>query len=127
MYIRNMKRLFILGAFLTPLKIYSQLSEGQYTYSNNDLSLSLTISDGGWAISKATITRNLTGKTITGAGEWFKVNMNGADEDYKGPEGWYQFENSECFYEFNEPSNELKLTEGCGQNEQKTYLLKLKQ
>jgi hypothetical protein len=122
-----MKKITILLAiaFLSSFTSFAQISEGKFTYSNNELSLTFTTIDGGWGLSDIVITYKNTGKTATGVGEWFKVNMNGADPDYSGPEGWYQFETTECYFEFNTPSDTLLLMEGCKNMADKKYELKL--
>lgn len=101
----------------------AQLNEGIYKYANDLISLSFTCADSGWILSDVVVTNKKTGSTVTGAGEWFKINMNGVDPDYSGPEAWYQFETKECFYEFDEPSEKLVLREGCGTAEAKEYVL----
>jgi hypothetical protein len=71
------------------------------------------------------ITHAATGKSVTGFGEWLKINRNGVDADYSGPDGWYQIEANGCDYEFNEPGDKLELSESCA-GKSKTYILTLK-
>lgn len=88
---------------------YSQLSDGNYTFKNADFTLSFTIASDGWEMNDVVLTNMKTGKKENAIGEWFKVNMNGADADYSGPEGWYQFQTTQCNYDFNVPTSKLIL------------------
>jgi hypothetical protein len=121
------KILLLLSTFLLTFTVYAQIEEGNYRYSNEEISLTFTIIDGGWAISEVVLTHKKTGKSSTGTGEWFKLNMNGVDPGYNGPEGWYQFETKDCYYEFNEPTKTLILVEGCKANDSKKYTLKIEE
>ena len=108
---------------------FSQMDDGKYKFANNEITLSFTITGDGWQIKEIKITNNTTKKIVTGQGEWFRVNLNGVDADYDGPEGWYQIQTSECNYEFNVPSNKLTLSQyDCkkGIKEKKYQLLKNK-
>ena len=109
--------------FISTSSLIAQLNEGIYRYANDHILLSFRCADSGWILSDVVVTNKKTGSTVTGAGEWFKINMNGVDPDYSGPEAWYQFETKECFYEFDEPSEKLVLREGCGTAEAKEYVL----
>ncbi len=108
---------------ITTTSMYAQLEEGIYRYENDLVSLSFNSADNGWILSDVVVTNKKTGIIMTGAGEWFRVNMNAVDADYSGPEAWYQFETKECSYEFDEPSDKLVLREGCGTAEAKEYVL----
>jgi len=104
---------------------FSQLGQGSYSYSNNEISLSFSTIDDGWGMENIIITHAATGKSVTGFGEWFRVNKNGIDGEYTGPDGWYQIEANGCNYEFNEPGDKLELSEECN-GKSKTYILTLK-
>ncbi len=117
--------LLLISIFLVSLSSQAQKGEGKYHYANDEISLTFTVIDGGWGLSEVVFTNKKTGKSTTGVGEWFKLNMNGVDPDYNGPEGWYQFETQECYYEFNEPHETLSLLEGCGTSDDKEYTLNL--
>jgi len=119
---RNLTTLLFL-VLITTTSMNAQLGDDIYRYENDLVSLSFNSSDNGWILSDVVFTNKKTGIIMTGAGEWFRVNMNGVDEDYSGPEAWYQFETKECFYEFDEPSEKLVLREGCGTAEAKEYVL----
>jgi hypothetical protein len=56
------------------------------------------------------IQNHVSKKNDKGSGEWFRVNIHGADPEYDGPLGWYQFQTTNCNYSFNEPSSELVLS-----------------
>ena len=88
---------------------FSQMDNGNYVYKNSDFTLSFTIENGGWEISNIILLNNKTGKKEKGSGIWFKVNRNGADADYSGPDGWYQFQTSKCNFSFDEPTSKLIL------------------
>jgi hypothetical protein len=96
-------------AFFTLGYSFSQMEDGHYTYSNSEFTLMFTIGDGGWEIYEIILIKNSIDGSMAGIGEWFKVNMNGVDEDYNGPEGWYQFQTDDCRYDFNEAKDELRL------------------
>jgi hypothetical protein len=104
---------------------FSQMNDGKYKFANNEITLSFTITDDGFQIKEIKITNNTTKKIVTGEGEWFTVNTNGADSE--GPNAWYQIQTAECNYEFNVPSNKLTLSQyDCkkGLKEKKYQLLK---
>jgi hypothetical protein len=103
----------------------AQIGDDNYTYSNNEITLSFSTTDNGWSMENIIITHAATGKSVTGFGEWFKINRNGVDADYSGPDGWYQIEANGCDYEFNEPGDKLELSESCA-GKSKTYILTLK-
>ena len=88
---------------------FSQLNNGSYTFKSAEFTLSFTISNEGWDVSKVILLNNKTGQKEYGSGEWFRVNRNGADADYSGPDGWYQFQTSKCSYSFDEPNSKLVL------------------
>jgi hypothetical protein len=85
------------------------MEDGHYTYSNSEIILMFTIGGGGWEIYEIILIKKSLDGLTGGTGKWFKVNLNGVDEDYKGPEGWYQFQTNDCRYEFDEANDELRL------------------
>lgn len=105
--------------------VFSQLNDGNYTFKSADFTLSFTISNEGWDVSKIILLNNKTGQKESGSGEWFRVNRNGADADYSGPDGWYQFQTSKCNYSFDEPTSKLVLKQyDCIVNRREmTYIL----
>lgn len=106
----NMK--IILSIFFVLLffgKAFSQMNNGNYTFKSAEFTLSFTISNEGRDVSKVILLNNKTGQKEYGSGEWFKVNRNGADPDYSGQDGWYQFQTSKCNYSFDEPTSKLVL------------------
>jgi hypothetical protein len=104
-YILTMSFLFFVQTTL------AQMDDGEYTFSNDKVTLKLTVIDDGWTISTVTLTNNMSKKTSKGTGEWFKVNPNGVDEDYQGPLGWYQFQTTDCNYDFEVPKEKLILNQ----------------
>lgn len=114
--------LFIAGTIGT----YAQMGDDSYVYGNNEITLSFTIIDGGWGMENIVITHAATGKSATGTGEWLKVNTNAIEmvngTEYTGPDGWYQIEANGCYYEFNEASDNLELSEDCS-GKSKQYIL----
>ena len=101
-----MKKYLIFLLTFVSLNTFSQMQSGDYTFTNNENEFNFTISDGGWVISFIQINGS---KEILKDGYWRKVNMNGVDEDYDGPDGWYEFQTDQCNYDFNMPINN-KLT-----------------
>ena len=101
-----MKKYLIFLSTFVSLNTFSQMQSGDYTFTNNENEFNFTISDGGWVISFIQINGT---KEILKDGYWRKVNMNGVDEDYDGPDGWYEFQTDQCNYDFNMPINN-KLT-----------------
>lgn len=100
--------LFVLILFIFS-QSFSQMSNGSYKFKNADVTLSFTVENGGWDISNVVLIYNANGHKEYGSGEWFKVNRNGADPDYSGQDGWYQFQTSKCNYSFDEPTSKLVL------------------
>ncbi len=80
---------------------FSQMNDGQYTFANNKVTLELTITDYGRTISSATVTNNTTKKTSTGKGEYRHANND----------GWYEFQTTDCNYDFDVPADKLFLTQ----------------
>jgi hypothetical protein len=73
--------LFILFSFVNG---FSQLTNGNYTFKSADFTLSFTISNDGWDVSKVILLNNKTGQKENGSGEWFRVNRNSVDSDSNG-------------------------------------------
>ena len=101
-----MKKYFVFLSMFLSLNAYSQMQPGDYTFTNNEYEFKFTISDGGWVISSIQIDGT---KEVLKDGYWRRVNMNGVDEDYDGPEGYYEFQTDQCNYDFDMPINN-KLT-----------------
>tara|TARA_B110000285_G_C14868255_1_gene487896 strand:+ start:315 stop:707 length:393 start_codon:yes stop_codon:yes gene_type:complete len=97
-----MKKYLIFLLTLLSLNTFSQMQSGNYTFTNNENEFNFTISDDGWVITFIEINGS---KEILKDGYWRRVNMNGVDEDYNGPEGWYEFQTDQCNYDFDIPIN----------------------
>jgi hypothetical protein len=107
-----MKKLFFAITLMLCSKLsFAQLANGNYTYSNNDITLKFSISNNGFAMSNIVVTNTILGKKYNGSGEWFQVNSKGVDQNYQGPFGWYQFSTVECNYDFDVLANELILNQ----------------
>jgi hypothetical protein len=107
-----MKNLFYFIVFLFYSNVsFAQLEDGNYSYSNKEITLNFTISEVGFTISNIVVTNTILGKKYNGSGEWFQVNPKGVDPNYQGPFGWYQFSTDECNYDFEVPFNELILNQ----------------
>lgn len=120
------KQLALIFLIVTSIsQAYSQIGDDHFVYGNNEITLSFTTTDNGWSMENIIITHASTGKSVTGFGEWFKINRNGIDGDYNGPDGWYQIEANGCNYEFDEPGDKLELSEDCA-GKSKKYILTLK-
>tara|TARA_R110000868_G_scaffold157748_1_gene385188 strand:+ start:19 stop:501 length:483 start_codon:yes stop_codon:yes gene_type:complete len=78
---------FLIGGYQT---CQAQLSDGNYYYSNNKNNVTLIVMDVGQR-AFVTIERKDCNscRADIGIGEWFQVNLKGADEGYSGPYGWY--------------------------------------
>lgn len=88
---------------------FAQMADGNYTFTNNDVTLELAITGGGWTISSATVTNNITKKASTGKGEYRHANNV----------EWYEFQTSDCNYDFDVPTNRLLLNQfDCKNGEQ---------
>lgn len=118
--------LSILSLFIFSI-VFSQMTDGSYSYLNSSVRMNITIDENGWNIPTVSVTDLQTGISKEGSGTWFKVNMNGVDEDYNGPDGWYQFTLDDCDYEFDAPldvNTEVILHKYCDDTEH-TYTLRL--
>lgn len=99
-----MKKSFLsltLILFLISQNLFSQLADGKYTFSNNVISLDFTVSENGQTISSATIVNATTKKTSTGKGIYRSANNI----------EWYEFQTSDCNYEFDIPTDKLVLSQ----------------
>ena len=99
-----MKKL-LLGfiAFALHLHATAQLDEGAYYFVGESHYVEMSIEDGGWSIASVTVIDMESGTRETGSGSWHDINLEGADENYDGPDGFYEFETEYCFYDFNAP------------------------
>jgi hypothetical protein len=64
----------------------AQLVDGNYYYGNSKCNIALSVTDVGQKVFAIIETNN---GVEEGFGEWFQVNLKGADEGYSGDEGWY--------------------------------------
>jgi hypothetical protein len=80
---------------------FSQMTDGQYSFTSKELTLKITITDNGWTISSATLINNTSKKTLEGKGIYRHAN------NFE----WYEFQTSACNYSFKIPSEELILEE----------------
>jgi hypothetical protein len=121
-----MKNLFFALILMLCSKLsFAQMEDGNYTYSNKEITLNFTISDLGFTISNIVVTNTIIGKKYNGSGEWFQVNPRGVDPNYQGPFGWYQFSTDECNFDFEVPVNELILNQFDCKNGSASVKLKL--
>ena len=98
-----MKTKIILIASLINFNSFAQLEDGIHYYTNDDLRVDLNITEGGLTIESVIILDRNTGEKQEGTGVWHKINLQGADDGYDGPEGFYEFQTNECNYEFDAP------------------------
>jgi len=119
-----MKKLLLL-LMIIPMIGVGQMNDGEYSYSNSEITLEISMFNYGEDIS-IVIINNLSSEKIQGDGYWHSINMNGVDEDYDGPDGFYEFQTSDCGYDFDATnSNKIILSQfGCENGrEDKTYIL----
>lgn len=95
-----MKKYLILCLTFLSLGAYSQMDNGDYTFINEGSELKMSISNDGWSISSIEFSGS---KGAMVKGYWKELNFAGADEDYEGSEGWYEFQTDYCSYSFDEP------------------------
>lgn len=97
-----MKQLLLIATVLLFLSqnVFSQMSDGKYKFSNNAITLDFTISENGQTISSASVYNSATKQTSTGTGAFRSANNI----------EWYEFQTSNCNYEFNIPTDILTLT-----------------
>jgi len=87
--------------FLFSQNLFSQMDDGKYKFSNNVISLDFTVSENGQTISSASIVNATTKKTSTGQGIYRSANNI----------EWYEFQTSDCDYEFDIPTDKLVLSQ----------------
>jgi hypothetical protein len=104
--------LFVIPAF-------SQTDEAHYVFSNETYVLEFDLADAGMVVKNGLLVNKITGALETGSGAWFRVNMNGVDSDYNGPEGWYDFSTEFCYHTFtlSFQSDSLFLSRSCSNGE----------
>lgn len=97
-----MKKLIFTYFLLISTVSFSQfLEDGLYTFTDGDLyTLDVQICDGGLTICSFNFMHDQNTIDYTESGEWFQVNLNGVDENYNGPLGWYLVYTEETTYEF---------------------------
>jgi hypothetical protein len=104
-----------------------QLSDGKHVFTN-EKGMTCTIStfeNGTQVAVNLNLGKEYSGKVIKAKGEWMRVNMNGVEPGYKGPEGWYQVSDGNCSMEFESPQEQLKINlNDCKENELKDLELK---
>ncbi|MFM7814276.1 MAG: hypothetical protein ACKO66_07140 [Flavobacteriales bacterium] len=91
--------IFILWAMFT----HAQMADGYYEYTDGEVYLNFTVTDGGYTLSEVTFVNAETNDTWSGTGEYMLVNSQAVDPEYAGPWSWYQFSIDGCDYEFSEP------------------------
>lgn len=75
------------------------LDDGVHLLSNGEgIRLKVEICDVGYEVCGFQITNGSEVIVSNGSGEWFSVNMNGVEEDYDGPDGWYQIDTKDGGY-----------------------------
>ncbi len=94
-----MKYIITLTFFLSTQLLFSQMENGSYKFSNNNITLEFTIEDDGWVISSAKVSNNQSKISFVGKGEYR------SKDDYE----WYEFQTNECNYSFSLPTNKLTL------------------
>ncbi|MDC3253247.1 hypothetical protein OAU25_03240 [Crocinitomicaceae bacterium] len=98
-----MKILILTLALLCYHAASSQLHDGAHFFTNDDIRVDVYLSEDGWTIESVKVLNRKTGETEQGVGLYNKVNMNGVDENYDGPNGFYIFETEYCLYNFDAP------------------------
>ncbi|MBK6834089.1 MAG: hypothetical protein IPG89_07365 [Bacteroidetes bacterium] len=75
--------------------LFSQIADGNYTYSNNEITFKFSVIENGEKLSNVTIFNSVTKKTSNETGEYRSANNV----------GWYEVQSAECNYEFDAPVN----------------------
>jgi len=101
---------------------FSQMNDGQYTFANNEVTLELTITGNGWTISSATLTNKTTKKISTGKGEYRHANNVASGINLIE---WYEFQTTDCNYDFDIPTDKLALSQFDCKNGQQTVKFNL--
>jgi hypothetical protein len=110
-----MKILFFSAFIFCSSLSYSQfLEDGSYTFTDGGLySLDLEVCEGGESICFFTFKHDENVVDNLESGEWFRVNLRTVDDNYAGPDGWYQISSETDTYEFEElKNNKYKLVRG---------------
>jgi len=93
---------------------FAQLKDGVHYFiddQNNSYYMKITVEEDGFEITSVELLE-LGKKAIRGAGIWRVVNRNAMEdeEEYEGPDGWYEVELSNgCFLDFELPLREKLL------------------
>jgi hypothetical protein len=93
-----MKSLFVTFSLLlfSVSAIAQYFEDGRYAFTDEySMDVAIEFTENGETISNVNINDGPDVVASNGTGFWFKVNMQGVEEDYNGPEGWYQFETGE--------------------------------
>ncbi len=99
-----MKNLLLILLIFWSFGICAQLEDGDYYFMSETFYLEFTVTDGGWNIEDLRMIQMYSGDTQIGSGFWHKINTQGADEGYEGPDGFYEFTTSRCNFEFDAPT-----------------------
>jgi hypothetical protein len=79
---------------------HAQLDDGAYHFTDGQYhEVELSVCEGGEMICDFTFLHDENVITTGSQGEWFRVNANGADENYEGPWGWYQIQTDDEYFE----------------------------
>ncbi len=102
---------FLIGGYQT---CEAQLVDGNYYYSNSKQDVTLIVTDVGLKVDLL-ITKRYCKECISakGNGEWIYINLKGADENYEGPNGWYdiKIKNKYVELEFDDFNNKVQTYE----------------
>jgi hypothetical protein len=79
----------------------AQLADGQHTFVNQNITLTLVMTDDGSTIASASVTNKITKKTSTGKGSYRTANNV----------EWYEFQTNDCNYDFDVTGNKLTLSQ----------------
>ena len=96
------KIVLILILVVVSNSVYSQHSDGRYTYRNEKgMVCDLVFSEDGWKVS---VNLNMgsvsNSKQLKGVGQW--LNQGGGE--------WYQVNTENCSFDFDQPNNQLKIS-----------------
>jgi hypothetical protein len=96
----KLKAKLLLFACVLVLTSHAQLDDGTYHYTDGEYyEVDLSICEGGEMICNFTFYNDANTVASSDQGEWFRVNANGADENYEGPWGWYQIQTEDEYFE----------------------------
>lgn len=110
----KLKAILLLLSSVFVLTTYAQLDDGTYHYTDGKYyEIDLTVCEGGEMICNFTFYNDGNRVTSGEEGEWFRVNPNGADENYEGPWGWYQIQTEDEYFEIEVLGNDkIKVLRG---------------